>query len=149
MALVLGGLATLLCLGIQAFASMLAARYFARRGLQGARPESSWGTFANFSILMTILTLGIVVQIGIWALLYRALGAFEDLETATYFSGVTFTTLGYGDVLLKGRMRLLTPLEAANGVMMFGVTMAVFMAAVQRAMERWREQHPPGAHDGS
>jgi hypothetical protein len=96
---------------------------------------------------MVILMLGIVIQIGIWAVLYRALGGFEDLETATYFSGVTFTTLGYGDVLLKGRMRLLTPLEAANGVMMFGVTTAVFIAAVQRAIEIWRERHPPRPHE--
>jgi Ion channel len=42
---------------------------------------------------------------------------------------VTFTSLGYGDVVLNGRMRLLAPLQAANGLMMFGITTAVFIAA--------------------
>lgn len=68
-----------------------------------------------------------------WALLYRALGAFEDFETAMYFSGVTFTSLGYGDVVLDGRIRLLGPLQAANGLMMFGITTALFFSAIQHA----------------
>ena len=71
------------------------------------------------------------------ALLYSALGAFEDFETAMYFSGVTFTSLGYGDVVLDGRMRLLGPLQAANGLMMFGITTALFIAAVQQATAKW------------
>ena len=54
-----------------------------------------------------------------------------------YFSGVTFTSLGYGDVVLDGRMRLLAPLQAANGLMMFGITTALFIAAVQHAIGKW------------
>ncbi|WP_245513499.1 MULTISPECIES: ion channel [unclassified Mesorhizobium] len=54
-----------------------------------------------------------------------------------YFSGVTFTSLGYGDVVLVGRMRLLAPLQAANGLMMFGVTTALFIAAVQHVTGKW------------
>ncbi|MDB5376462.1 MAG: hypothetical protein JWR00_908 [Rubritepida sp.] len=54
-----------------------------------------------------------------------------------YFSGVTFTSLGYGDVVLQGRTRLLAPLQAANGLMMFGITTALFIAAVQQATAKW------------
>ena len=50
---------------------------------------------------MLLLMIGNIVQVAFWALLYRMLGAFADFETAMYFSGVTFTSLGYGDVLLK------------------------------------------------
>jgi len=89
-------------------------------------------------MLMIVLMLGNIVQIAFWSLLYIALGAFEDFETAMYFSGVTFTSLGYGDVVLSGRMRLLAPLQAANGLMMFGITTAVFIAAVQNATARSR-----------
>jgi hypothetical protein len=51
-----------------------------------------------------------------------ALGASQEFETALYFSGLTFTSLGYGDVVLNGRVRLIAPLQAANGLMMFGIT---------------------------
>jgi hypothetical protein len=134
--LALGLLAMSVCLALQALASVVAVRYFAR---VTKRPEGlihkPWRRiFGQFSILMILLMLGNIVQIAFWALLYRALGAFEDFETAMYFSGVTFTSLGYGDVVLNGRMRLLGPLQAANGLMMFGITTAVFIAAVQQAI---------------
>ena len=85
-----------------------------------------------------------LAMIAFWALLYKGLGAFEGFETALYFSGVTFTSLGYGDVVLDGRMRLLAPLQAANGLMMFGITTAIFIAAVQHAIAKWTARHPDG-----
>jgi hypothetical protein len=98
--------------------------------------------FRQISVLMILLMIGNVIQITIWALLYRTLGALGDFETALYFSGVTFTSLGYGDVVLQGRMRLLAPLQAANGLMMFGITTALFMSAVQRGIAKWIAQQP-------
>ena len=68
------------------------------------------------------------------ALRYPAKRRSPDLETAAYFSGVTFTTLGYGDLTLPKRLRLVGVLQAANGVMMFGMTTSVFVAAVQHAV---------------
>ncbi|WP_426125036.1 potassium channel family protein [Pararhizobium sp. PWRC1-1] len=129
----LGLLAMSICLALQAFASVLAARYFAHAQTQpmGRKP---WRTiFLQFSILMIVLMVGNIVQVAFWALLYSVLGAFEDFETAMYFSGVTFTSLGYGDVVLDGRIRLLGPLQAANGLMMFGITTALFFSAIQQA----------------
>jgi hypothetical protein len=126
----LGLLAMAICLALQALASVLAARYFAHARTQpvGRKP---WRTiFVQFSVLM----LGNIFQVAFWAVLYRVLGAFEDFETAMYFSGVTFTSLGYGDVVLDGRIRLLAPLQAANGLMMFGITTALFFSAIQQAM---------------
>jgi hypothetical protein len=135
--LALGLLAMSACLALQALASVLAARYFARAAKQplGLKPRRA--IFLQFLILMIVLMLGNIGQIVFWALLYSALGAFEDFETAMYFSGVTFTSLGYGDVVLDGRMRLLGPLQAANGLMMFGITTALFIAAVQQATAKW------------
>ena len=133
------------CLAFQVLASAVAARYFARAAGRPAGSRPWVAVSIQFSVVMIVLTLGNVVQISIWALLYRALGALGDWTTALYFSGVTFTTLGYGDVVLHDRMRLLAPLQAANGVMMFGITTAVFMATVQRAIANWSERHPPTA----
>jgi hypothetical protein len=145
--LVVGLLAMSVCVALQALASMLAARYFARATKQPLGPKPWRSIFLQFSILMIVLMIGNIVQVAFWALLYRSLGAFEDFETAVYFSGVTFTSLGYGDVVLSGRMRLLAPLQAANGLMMFGVTTALFIAAVQHATAKWTAAHPARAQD--
>jgi ion channel len=136
---VLGLLAMSACLALQVLASVLAARYFARvtKRPQGLIHNPWWTVFVQISVLMILLMLGNIFQIAFWALLYTALGAFKDFETALYFSGVTFTSLGYGDVVLNGRMRLLGPLQAANGLMMFGITTALFIAAVQQAIANW------------
>ena len=137
----LGLLAMSICLALQALASVLAARYFAHARTQPMGRKPWRRIFLQFSILMIVLMLGNIFQVVFWALLYRALGAFEDFETAMYFSGVTFTSLGYGDVVLDGRIRLLGPLQAANGLMMFGITTALFFSAIQQAMGKLAEAH--------
>jgi hypothetical protein len=75
--------------------------------------------------------------VAFWALIYMALGIFENFETALYFSGVTFTSLGYGDVVLHGSLRLVAPLQAANGLMIFGISTAFFITGVQHAIKKW------------
>ena len=141
--LALGLLATLACLAFQALASVLAVRYLARAAERPLGPRPRWAIFRRFAMLMIVLMLGNVAQVAFWALFYRALGAFEDVEEAVYFSGVTFTSLGYGDVVLHGSIRLLAPLQAANGLMMFGITTALFIAAVERSIARWAAEHRP------
>jgi hypothetical protein len=98
----------------------------------------------------TVLIAGLVVfmflvsllDAVLWAYTYLWVGAIEQLETALYFSMVTFTTLGYGDITLSSEWRLLTSFEAANGIIMFGWTTALVAAVIQRlAPER------PGQHD--
>ena len=133
----LGLLAMLACLALQVLASVLAARYFAKASKQPLGPKPLRGIFLQFSILMIVLMIGNIVQVGFWAFFYRLFGAFGDFQTAMYFSGVTFTSLGYGDVVLDGRMRLLAPLQAANGLMMFGITTALFISAIQQTTAKW------------
>ena len=72
------------------------------------------------------------VEISLWAGVYLLVDALDGIEASLYFSTVTFTTLGYGDVLLDERWRMLAAFEAANGIIIFGLTTAVAVAAVQR-----------------
>jgi len=79
--------------------------------------------------------MAIVIEAWLWALLYLynpLIETLPDLETAFYFSMVTFTTLGYGDVVLTGNWRTLASIQAANGVIIFGWTTALIFVFIQR-----------------
>ena len=84
-------------------------------------------------VAMALLTaLALWVEILLWALLYRGLGLFPALEGSLYFSGITFTTVGYGDMTLPACWRLLSVAEAVNGVLMAGWSTAQLVYVVQR-----------------
>ena len=145
--LAFGLLAMVACLAFQALTSVLALHYLARAAKRPLGPRPRRAIFLQFAMLMIVLMLGNIGQVAFWALFYRVLGAFEDLEEALYFSGVTFTSLGYGDVVLHGKVRLLAPLQAANGLMMFGITTALFIAAVERFIATWTTKHRTRPHN--
>ena len=87
------------------------------------------------SALTVWMFLAIVLEAGLWALLYLfdpLVTELPDLETAFYFSMVTFTTLGFGDVVLTGPWRMLASIQAANGVIIFGWTTALIFYFIQR-----------------
>ena len=75
------------------------------------------------------------IEIWLWAALYMHLGEFEELERALYFSTVTFTTLGYGDITLSEDWQMLSGLEAANGIILFGVSTAFVFAVLKYLFE--------------
>jgi voltage-gated potassium channel Kch len=84
-----------------------------------------------------------IIQTTLWALFYYFQGLFSDLETSLYFSMVSFTTLGYGDVLLPRRWRLLGVVEGFSGVLLCGVSTA-FIFAVVNAMLQLRLRQRSG-----
>jgi hypothetical protein len=125
---------TALCLALQVWALELSQRYFvhAKQRPKSARPGRA---FIRTSIVLALLMLGIVVQMMAWAALYRLGGLMATSEEALYFSGVTFTSLGYGDIVLHGNARFLAPMEAATGLMMFAIVTAVLIAVIQQEMK--------------
>jgi len=92
-------------------------------------------------LLMFLVSL---VEVLVWAFTYVALDAIQGFENAFYFSMVTFTTLGYGDVVAHERWHLLASFEAANGIILFGWTTAIVFAVVQRIYFR---QGPDTRHE--
>jgi hypothetical protein len=68
-----------------------------------------------------------MLQIAAWALIFRMIGEFSDYPTAFYHSAGNFTTLGYGDIVMSPRWRLLGPLEALNGVLVLGLSGAALV----------------------
>ena len=96
------------------------------------------GVFRFFrdSIVLVILVLWLMlahgIEIAMWAKTYLHYDLFESWETALYFSSASYTTLGFGDVLLPEDWRLLAGAVAANGFLLFGLSAAfLFDAAGQ------------------
>jgi hypothetical protein len=75
-------------------------------------------------------------EITIWGLFYLWRGCFPDVESAFYFSGVTYTTIGYGDLLLAKPWRLLAPLEGLVGILMCSLSTGYFFVVVNRILQR-------------
>lgn len=93
---------------------------------------------AIVSLVAIVLWLMAAHSIGVWlwAAAFIWVGVFDALEPALYFSVVSFTTLGFGDVLLGPDWRILAGICAANGLLIFGVSTAVlveFLIRVRRA----------------
>ncbi|MAW85687.1 MAG: metal transporter [Phyllobacteriaceae bacterium] len=72
------------------------------------------------------------VEVWVWAAAFVLTGSFDDFATALYFSTVTFSTLGYGDVLPHEEWRLFTALEGVNGFLLIGWSTAYLVAAGMR-----------------
>ena len=71
-----------------------------------------------------------LAEISIWGLFYLWRGCLADAETAFYFSGTTYTTIGYGDVVLAKPWRLLAPIEGLTGILMCGLSTGYFFVVV-------------------
>ncbi|BBO75347.1 hypothetical protein DSCW_27640 [Desulfosarcina widdelii] len=123
------------CLLLQSLLVIAAFRYYAHRR-PSVRQSSFWPTMRVINGVMLILVIGNIAQVAIWALLNLFLGEFSMFGDAVYHSAVNFTTLGYGDIIMSEKHRLLGPLEAINGVLMIGVSTAVLMAFFQDAMKK-------------
>jgi hypothetical protein len=85
----------------------------------------------------------LTVEIWLYAVAYRVVGAIADFEEALYFSTTSFTTIGYGDVVLDRHWRLLGAIEGANGLLLFGWSTAFMLSVIQRlrALEHdWLER---------
>jgi hypothetical protein len=126
-----------LCLLMQSIILVKALRYYMRRDTPKTN-ASTWSTILVINGVMTLLVIGNLAQIGIWAVLFLLLGEFDTFSAAAYHSAVNFATLGYGDVVMSEQNRFLGPMEAINGVLMVGVSTAALMSAFQEAIRKSR-----------
>ena len=77
-----------------------------------------------------------LVEIAVWGMLYARTGTMPSLQTALYFSAVTYTTTGYGDFVLPEPWRLVGGVEALTGILMCGWSTGFLFAVVHRLIER-------------
>jgi hypothetical protein len=92
--------------------------------------------FWSMTMLLIEVTWWLVLihatEIGIWALFFLWTGGLPDAESAFYFSGVTYATIGYGDVILPQTWRMLGPVEGLTGILMCGLSTGLFFAIIAR-----------------
>ena len=85
----------------------------------------------------SVLLAAHIFEVIVWALVYWLLGVAPAGADLVYFSFVNYTTLGYGDVIPVEEWRLLGPMTAMNGVLMFGWSTAVLFEVMLKAIERY------------
>jgi hypothetical protein len=90
---------------------------------------------AGFMILLHL------VEIAAWGVVYVWRGAMPDVPSALYFSAVTYTTTGYGDLVLPPDWRLVGAIEALTGILMCGLSTGFFFAVLSRMV---RDESAPG-----
>ncbi|TWI21723.1 ion channel [Mesorhizobium tianshanense] len=88
-------------------------------------------TVAMISVVMGLFAV-MTTEVWLWAGLYLVLDIFADFETALYFSTITFSTVGYGDIVPAHGWRVLAALEGVNGFLLIGWSTAYLVAAGTR-----------------
>ena len=98
------------------------------------RKQRPWRLGAEFLVARMVggLLLLHLAEAIVWALFFMAAGLLPQLEAAVYFSLTSYTTVGYGDLLLKEPWRLLGPIEAAVGILMLGWSTGLLVALITR-----------------
>ena len=143
--LTLALLTTLITIGVHAVA-LGATVQFVRREYQFR--HAGVGFWIDVAIVAGVILLALfahMVEITIWAVLFVACGEFTRLAPAFYHSAMNYTSLGYGDVVMSASWKLFGPLEAAVGLLMFGVSTAMIFAVMQRLF-RTRSEAAATAH---
>src|SRR5215470_3701247 len=124
------------CAGVAALIEWL--RRVAARDISVLGPIRSAALVVRTSVAIIILH-GLVILL--WASFYRA-RCFPSWELAFYFSSSSYATVGYGDVVLPSKWRLLGPLESMTGVLMCGLSVGILFALVTRLVDRAAQSTP-------
>lgn len=131
--LLLASLMVMICVTVHFFGLVLLMRMLQHRGGRLPRKGGLFGQGLLILIVMHGLFLTHTIEVWSFALAYVATGAIGDFTTALYFSTATFTTIGYGDVVLPPDWRLFGAIEGAVGFILFGWSTA-FLISVMNHM---------------
>jgi hypothetical protein len=123
--------ATIIIHGVALNATVILVRREATLGIAGKR---FWVDLPIVVLVITFALAAHLLEIAIWAFLFMVCGEITVFSTAYYHSAVNYTTLGSGEVGMSASWSLLSPLEAADGMLMFGVSTAMIFAVIQRLL---------------
>ena len=133
--LLVGGTVSVLNIAVHALVMMIVVRVAQAKGTQ-TRPYPSLILMAVMIPTVSILMIAHGLEVMIWSLAYLVVGAAPPGADLVYFAFVNYTTLGYGDVTPLENWRLLGPITAMNGVLLFGWSTAVIFEVLRRTLRR-------------
>jgi len=138
--LIIGLVTMAVCLAIQCVivGALLDALVFMEK--RGMIRHTLIGVSSLLVAVMLIMLAGNFLQMILWAGLFFICNEFKEFATAFYHSVVNFATLGYGDIVMSEKRRLLGGLEAANGVLMFGLTTGFLYTILSGLLQRYWDQ---------
>ena len=133
--LTVGAGAVLCTIFIPALALGATVNFFRRETRLGRAGMRYLIDFTIVVLVMSFAFVAHVIEVAVWALLFMMCGEFQTFAAAYYHSAVNYSTLGYGDVIMSPSWKLLGPLEAADGSLMFGVSTAMIFAVSLRLIQ--------------
>ncbi len=133
--LAVGASAVAFTILIHALALMATVRFVRHERRLGRAGAGFWIDVSIVAVTISVALMAHLIEIALWAVLFLICGEFRAFGAACYHSAVNYTTLGYGDVVMSPAWSLLAPLEAANGMLMFGVSTGMIFAVIQRLIQ--------------
>ena len=120
---------------IHALAVMAVVKVVRRERRLGRTGSSFWIDFGIVTVAVSCAFIAHLVEIALWAMLFMICGEFSAFGNAFDHSAVNYTTLGSGNVIMSPSWRLLGPMAAADGMLMFGVSTAMIFTVIQRLIQ--------------
>ncbi len=117
---------------IHAFGTLEAIAHLSRAWQRRKEKQRALASEILIVRVVSILLILHLLEAGVWAMFFLVTRVLPDLETSFYFSLTSYTTVGYGDVVLPASSRILGPIEAAVGILMFGWSTALIVTAITR-----------------
>jgi len=110
----------------------LLVRWMAGLGWNRVQRLDFWPLIWLFVRIVWALLFSHSAQISVWGWFYLWKGVMQDWEAALYFSGITYTTIGYGDLLLDPPWRIMATIEGLTGIVMCSLSAAFFFSVMAR-----------------
>ena len=130
------GIGVVLCtVGIHALAVGTTVNLVRHEGRLGRIGTGVWVDLPLLAVVSLLSLLAHLIGIALWAEVFILCGEFQEFGIAYYYSAANYTTLGYGDIIMTPSWNLLGPLEAADGVLMFGISTAMIFAVIVRLVQ--------------
>jgi voltage-gated potassium channel len=129
-----------LCVVIHTAGLVLFAQFLIDRFPKLERPATMRRQAVALILVFAVVLSLHLIEATLWATFYYVRNLFGDFETALYFSLVTYGTMGFGDVVLPQRWRLLSGIEGISGVLLCGLSGAFIFAVINALFQRRMQQ---------
>ncbi|MEX0301686.1 MAG: ion channel [Leisingera sp.] len=124
------------CLILEVSVLVWCAAVLNRLSARFVRPYRAWQLGLMLVVAIFIILGGHTAQVWIWSSAFVLVGAIADWNTSVYFSLATYTTLGYGDVVLGPALRIFAAFAAVTGLFGFGISTAFLVSAMGRIFSK-------------